>query len=101
MFNVNIYERYFGQLEKVWGNMKGKRTKECIIFKKKKKKNSYYIRQRLLEIVVFIFGTLYVHVYVCILGLIELELSSRLWFWLNNERRNMFQYLESSIYVLL
>ena len=67
----------------------------------KKKKNIVTILGRLLEIVVFIFGILYVHVYVCILGLIELELSSRLWFWLNNERRNMFQYLESSIYVLL
>ena len=46
--------------------MKGKRTKERIIFKKKKKKKSDYIRQRLLEIVVFIFGILYVHVCVCI-----------------------------------
>ena len=45
--------------------MKGKRTKERIILKKKKN-NSDYIRQRILEIVVFIFGILYVHVYVCI-----------------------------------
>ena len=46
--------------------MKGKRTKERIILKKKKKKNSDYIRQKILEIVVFIFGILYVRVYVCI-----------------------------------
>ena len=31
-----------------------------------RKKKKDYIRQRLLEIVVFIFGILYVHVYVCI-----------------------------------
>ena len=38
-----------------------------------------------------------------VLGLIELELSLKLWFWLNNEnsRKSMFQYLESSIYVHL
>ena len=38
-----------------------------------------------------------------LLGLIELKLSLKLWFRLNNEngRRSMFQYLESSIYVLL
>ena len=37
-----------------------------------------------------------------VLGLIELELLLKLWFWMNNEngRRSMFQYLESSIYVL-
>ena len=38
-----------------------------------------------------------------LLGLIELKLSLKLWFRLNNEngRRSMFQYLESSVYVLL
>ena len=29
MFNVNIYERYFGQLEKVWWNIKGKELKNA------------------------------------------------------------------------
>ena len=45
----------------------------------------------------------YIHVYVCIvLGLIELELSFKLRFWLNhdNGRRSMLQYLESFVYVL-
>ena len=38
-----------------------------------------------------------------VLDLIELELSLKFCFWLNNEngRRSMFQYLESFVYVLL
>ena len=43
--------------------MKGKRTKECRIFFFFFL-NSYYIRQRLLEIVVFNFGILYIHSFI-------------------------------------
>ena len=51
----------------------------------------------------FLFLELFTLMCMYVLGLIELEISLKLWFKLNNEnsRRSMFQYLESSIYLLL
>ena len=52
--------------------------------------------------IVFLFLELFTFVCMYVLGLIELELSLKLWFWLNNEndRRSMFPYLDSYVYVL-
>ena len=51
----------------------------------------------------FLFLELFTFMCMYVLGVIELEISLKLWFKLNNEnnRRSMFQYLESSVYVLL
>ena len=51
----------------------------------------------------FLFLELFTFMCMYVLGVIELEISLKLWFQLNNEndRRSMFQYLESSIYLLL
>ena len=100
MFDVNIYERYFGQLEKVWWNIKGKRTKECTIWGKKK---IMIVLGKGVWRLLFLFLEFLMFMCMYVLGLIKLELSLKLWFWLNNEndRRSTFQYLKSYVYVFL
>ena len=70
---------------------------------KKRKENSDYILGWGFWRLLFLFLEFFMFMCMCVLGLIELELFLKLWFWLNNEngRRSMFQYLESSVYVLL
>ena len=68
-----------------------------------KKKKTVTILGRGFWRLLFLFLEFFTFMCMYVLGLIELELYLKLWFWLNNEndRRSMFQYLESSVCVLL
>ena len=59
--------------------MKGKITKERIIFKKKKKKIVTILGKRFWKLL-FLFLEFFTFMCMYVLGLIELELSLRLWF---------------------
>ena len=65
--------------------MKGKRTKECIIFLKKKKKIVTILGKDFWKLL-FLFLEFFTFMCMYVLGLIELELSLRLWFdWIMKE----------------
>ena len=67
----------------------------------KKKKEIVAILGRGFWRLLFLFLEFFMFMCMYVLGLIELELSLKFWFLLNNEndKRSMFQYLESSVYM--
>ena len=79
------------------------RLQETHNLEKKKKKKLAIVLGKVFWRLLILFLEFFMFMCMYVLGLIELELSLKLWFWLNNEngKRSMFQYLESSIYVLL